>query len=101
MSETTGGGQHAAINSPHHDAFLRPYDLAGLSDALYLPEGISDWTIRGATGKRSDVVIKGAGLGGSVRFGFWIGASRSYPSPRAVRCLRCILSASSRRQAGF
>ena len=30
MSETTGGGQHAAINSPHHDAFLRPYDLAGL-----------------------------------------------------------------------
>src|SRR6516162_7073318 len=30
MSETTGGGEHAAINSPHHDAFLRPYDLAGL-----------------------------------------------------------------------
>src|SRR4051812_48186892 len=32
------------------------YDLAGLGDALYVPEGISDWTIRGATGKRSDVV---------------------------------------------
>jgi len=30
MSETTGGGQHAAINSPYNDAFLRPYDLAGL-----------------------------------------------------------------------
>jgi deoxyhypusine synthase len=30
MSETTGGGEHAAINSPHHEAFLRPYDLAGL-----------------------------------------------------------------------
>ncbi len=30
MSETTLGGQHAAVNSPHHEAFLRPYDLAGL-----------------------------------------------------------------------
>jgi deoxyhypusine synthase len=30
MSETTAGGPHAAINSPHHEAFLRPYDLAGL-----------------------------------------------------------------------
>jgi hypothetical protein len=30
MSETTVGCTHAAINSPHHEAFLRPYDLAGL-----------------------------------------------------------------------
>ncbi len=30
MSDTTAGGPHAAINSPHHEAFLRPYDLAGL-----------------------------------------------------------------------
>jgi deoxyhypusine synthase len=30
MSETTAGGPHAAINPPHHEAFLRPYDLAGL-----------------------------------------------------------------------
>ena len=51
------------------------YELAGLTDGLYVPEGISDWAIRGATGNRSDVVIKGAGLTGSVRFGFWIGAS--------------------------
>jgi hypothetical protein len=30
MNETTSGGQHAAINSPHHESFLKPYDLAGL-----------------------------------------------------------------------
>jgi hypothetical protein len=30
MSETIAGGPHAAVNSPHHEAFVRPYDLAGL-----------------------------------------------------------------------
>jgi hypothetical protein len=30
MSETTANGEHATINSPHHEAFVRPYDLAGL-----------------------------------------------------------------------
>jgi deoxyhypusine synthase len=30
MSDTTIGGTHVAINAPHHDAFVRPYDLAGL-----------------------------------------------------------------------
>ena len=30
MSETITGGPHAAINSPHHEAFVRPYDLNGL-----------------------------------------------------------------------
>ena len=30
MSETLIGGPHAAINSPHHEAFVRPYDLNGL-----------------------------------------------------------------------
>jgi deoxyhypusine synthase len=30
MSETTAGGPNTAVNSPHHDAFVRPYDLAGL-----------------------------------------------------------------------
>src|SRR2546421_3967339 len=30
MSELVAGGPHTAINSPHHEAFLRPYDLAGL-----------------------------------------------------------------------
>src|SRR3982074_3077898 len=30
MSESILGGQHAVINHPQHEAFLRPYDLAGL-----------------------------------------------------------------------
>ena len=30
MSDTIAGGPHAAINSPHHEAFVRPYDLNGL-----------------------------------------------------------------------
>src|SRR6266478_2060088 len=30
MTQTTNGGQHAAINSPHHESFPKPYDLAGL-----------------------------------------------------------------------
>lgn len=30
MNETIAGGPHTAINSPHHEAFVRPYDLAGL-----------------------------------------------------------------------
>jgi deoxyhypusine synthase len=30
MSETTTNGQHTALNSPHHDAFVPAYDLAGL-----------------------------------------------------------------------
>src|SRR5262245_49092395 len=51
------------------------YNLAGLTDALYVPQGISNWSIRGATGDRDDVVIRGAGMGGSVLFGFWIGNS--------------------------
>ncbi|MBI3467512.1 MAG: tandem-95 repeat protein [Planctomycetes bacterium] len=51
------------------------YDLGGLTNALYVPQGISDWAIRGATGNRNDVVIRGAGMSGSVRFGIWISES--------------------------
>jgi hypothetical protein len=51
------------------------YDLTGLADALYVPQGITNWSIRGATGNRNDTVIKGAGMNGSVQFGFWIGNS--------------------------
>jgi len=51
------------------------YDLASVTDALYVPQGVTDWAIRGATGNRDDVVIRGAGMAGSVRFGIWIGDS--------------------------
>jgi hypothetical protein len=51
------------------------YDLSGIADALYVREGVSNWTIRGATGDRDDVVIRGGGMSGSVRFGVWVGNS--------------------------
>ena len=47
------------------------YNLTGLTDALYIPQGISNWTVRGATGNRNDVVIQGAGMTGSVTYGIW------------------------------
>src|SRR5205807_1960964 len=31
------------------------YNLTGLTDALYIPQNISNWTVRGATGNRDDV----------------------------------------------
>ena len=46
-----------------------------LSGPLYVPQGINNWAIRGATGDRDDVVIQGNGMNGSVSFGFWIGNS--------------------------
>ena len=51
------------------------YDLSGVTDAIYIPQGISNWAIRGETGDRDDVIIRGAGMNGSVQFGFWIGNS--------------------------
>lgn len=51
------------------------YNLAGSVTALYIPQGISDWAIRGETGRSADVIIQGAGMDGAVQFGFWIGNS--------------------------
>ena len=48
------------------------YDLSGSVEALYVPQGITDWAIRGATGNRDDIVIRGAGMTGGVRFGVWV-----------------------------
>ncbi|MBI3467509.1 MAG: right-handed parallel beta-helix repeat-containing protein [Planctomycetes bacterium] len=51
------------------------YHLTGKVDGLYVPRNISDWAIRGASGNRNDVVIRGNGMSGSVRFGIWIDQS--------------------------
>ena len=51
------------------------YNIASVSDALYVRQGVSNWSIRGATGNRNDVILQGAGMNGSVRFGLWLGTS--------------------------
>ncbi len=43
-----------------------------LTDTLYLPQNISNVTIKGASGNRDAVIIKGPGMTNSaVSFGFW------------------------------
>jgi hypothetical protein len=42
-----------------------------LSDALYLPQNLSNVTIKGSTGNRDQVIIQGAGMSGTVQYGFW------------------------------
>jgi hypothetical protein len=45
------------------------YNLTG---SLFLPQGISNVTIKGASGNRDNVIIKGPGMSNStVPFGFW------------------------------
>jgi hypothetical protein len=43
-----------------------------LTGPLYVPQGVSNVTIKGATGNRADVVLTGAN---SVNFGIWVGAT--------------------------
>src|SRR5262249_48959207 len=50
------------------------YDV---TDTLWLPQEISDVAIRGASGAASDVVIQGAGMSGSIRFGLWVGNTQN------------------------
>lgn len=46
------------------------YNLTG---PLYLPQNISNVAIRGTTGNKNDVVLRGNGMNGSVTFGIWAG----------------------------
>lgn len=48
-----------------------------LTDTLYLPQGISNVAIRGASGNVGDVVIQGDGMAGTIRFGFWVGNTQN------------------------
>jgi hypothetical protein len=42
-----------------------------LDATLYLPQNISNVTIRGGSGNRAAVIVKGNGMSGTVPFGFW------------------------------
>jgi hypothetical protein len=46
------------------------YTIQG--EALFVPQNLTNITIAGATGKHEDVIIQGAGMAGSTRFGFWV-----------------------------
>lgn len=45
------------------------YSIPG--DGLFIPQNLTNVTIAGATGRREDVVLQGAGMAGATRFGFW------------------------------
>jgi hypothetical protein len=42
-----------------------------LNAPLYLPQNVSNVTIKGASGNRAAVIVKGNGMSGTVLFGFW------------------------------
>ncbi|MGF1580087.1 MAG: Ig-like domain-containing protein [Gemmataceae bacterium] len=44
------------------------YDL---TDTLWLPQNINNVTIKGETGDHDDVILRGKGMSGTIRFGFW------------------------------
>ncbi len=46
------------------------YNLTG---TLFLPQGLTNVSIRGASGNVNDVVIKGGGMAGAITFGIWAG----------------------------
>jgi hypothetical protein len=44
-----------------------------LTDTLWVPQGINNIAIRGATNNRDDVVINGNGMSGTILYGIWVG----------------------------
>jgi len=66
--------QNAIANLASNGTIIIEPGTYRVSDSLYLPQNISNVTIKGSTGNRDDVVIQGGGMNGSIRFGFWIGA---------------------------
>lgn len=65
------------------------YNIASVGDALYVRQGASNWSIRGSTGNRADVILQGNGMNGTVAFGFWIGsATRGTIADLTIRNVR-------------
>src|SRR6266478_8909610 len=76
MTQTTNGGQHAAINSPHHESFPKPYDLAGLKTY--------ELNARPSKVFHDDL---GKPVGPDATVGEWL---RSLPRQLAANDLRCV-----------
>ncbi len=55
------------------------YNLSGLTDAIYVPQGINQLVHTWRHWQTCDVIIRGGGMTGSVRFGFWVATARSEP----------------------
>ncbi len=84
--------QSAVANLKSGQTILIASGTYSLTDTLYVPQGLSNVAIRGASGKAADVVIKGdavitptapytgsaiwgsgSGISGSINFGIWLG----------------------------
>jgi hypothetical protein len=67
-----GGLQSAVAGLTSNSTILLADGTYNLSAPLYLPQNISNVTIKGASGNRDSVIIKGPGMTNSaVAFGFW------------------------------
>ncbi|MCI0681815.1 MAG: PKD domain-containing protein [Gemmataceae bacterium] len=63
--------RNAVSNLQSNQTIMIAAGTYNLTDILYLPQGISNFAIRGATGNAGDVIIQGDGMNGDIRFGFW------------------------------
>ena len=70
---SVSGLQSAIAGLASNQTILLADGTYNLSGTLYLPQNISNITIKGASGNREAVVVKGPGMNNStVPFGFWL-----------------------------
>src|SRR5262249_40656265 len=69
--------QSAVANLKTGQTILIDPGTYNVTDTLWIPQGISNVAVRGASGKASDVVIQGKGMSGSILFGFWVGNTQN------------------------
>ncbi|MCI0684585.1 MAG: PKD domain-containing protein, partial [Gemmataceae bacterium] len=69
--------RNAVNNLRSNQTIVMAAGTYNLTDTLYIPQGIANVTVRGATGDSGDVVVAGAGMSGSIRFGFWVGNTQN------------------------